>query len=52
MNPRFAWFHCNRGDVLKALKRYDEALAAYKKALELEPENEGYLDKVNGLRRK
>jgi tetratricopeptide (TPR) repeat protein len=35
--PTFAIAHANRGDVLSALNRYEEALQAYDRALQLDP---------------
>jgi tetratricopeptide (TPR) repeat protein len=37
LNPNFADAHCGRGNVFTALNRYDDALAAYDKALSLKP---------------
>lgn len=36
--PECAQLHCSAGDVLRSLKRYDDALLHWKRALEMEPE--------------
>ena len=36
--PNFADIHNNRGSILKNLKKYNEALASYEKALQLNPD--------------
>jgi tetratricopeptide (TPR) repeat protein len=52
INPDFAPSHVNLGSVCLHLKRYDEAESAYRKALELGPNQfvEQQLRKLQGLR--
>ena len=38
-NPGSAAAHCNLGNVLRGLKRHEDALASYERALALEPEH-------------
>jgi len=46
-NPRFAMIYVYRGNVLVALQRMEEAAAAFREALKLDPANQGALQ---GLR--
>ena len=48
--PDIAEAHSNRGNVLKELKRYDEALASYDRALVLRPDYaEAHSNRGNAL---
>ena len=37
-SSRFFWAHCNRGIVLGKLKRFEEALRSYDRAIQLAPD--------------
>jgi predicted O-linked N-acetylglucosamine transferase (SPINDLY family) len=50
INPGDAMTHSNYGNVLRELKRYDEALASYQRALRINPDYaEGYCNRGNLL---
>ena len=51
LRPDLAEAHCDRGNVLTALKRFDEALAGYERALALRPDYaEALNNRGNALR--
>lgn len=50
LNPTSAPYHAARGDALRALGRFEEALLAYEQALQLDPRNATwYVDKGSTL---
>jgi tetratricopeptide (TPR) repeat protein len=42
LSPDASWNHVNLGAALQALKRYDEALAAFQRSLAIEPTADGW----------
>ena len=40
MNPKREWGWISKGDVLRDLKRYEEALLSYDRAINLNPKEE------------
>ncbi|MGD1714055.1 tetratricopeptide repeat protein, partial [Dapis sp. BLCC M172] len=38
MNPNYHKYWKNKGDALENLERYEEAIAAYEKAIEIQPD--------------
>jgi tetratricopeptide (TPR) repeat protein len=46
LDPRYTMAHAVQGHVASALGKYDEAAAAYQRALELEPESWGGLTRI------
>ncbi|MBD3165672.1 tetratricopeptide repeat protein [bacterium] len=42
LRPDYASYHDTHGDVLRAMNRLEEAIAAYSRAIELDPEREYY----------
>jgi tetratricopeptide (TPR) repeat protein len=51
INPGAVEAHCNRGNALRALKRFEEALASYDQAIALKPDHAAaFYNRGNALR--
>ena len=48
LQPNYVRVHCNLGNSLKKLNRFDEALISYRRAIELDP---NYVDAHNNIAR-
>ncbi len=52
INPKAAYAHSNRGNILMKLQRLDEALASFDKAIALKPDSaEAFNDRGNALQK-